>query len=154
MSRKRGKSSRHIAARLCLVLYGLAMFWLLFGQRIGLDNYGAYLKEQGLNWNLKPFTTIRLYLALLQGSDGGLVRHAWVNLVGNIVMFVPLGYLLPNIWKKLRKFYKTLVATLGIILVIEILQFITGLGSFDVDDFILNCLGVITGYCLWKIMNR
>ena len=154
MSRKRSKSSRHIAARLCLILYGLAMFWLLFGQRIGVDNYGAYLQQQGLNWNLKPFATIRLYLMLLQGSDGGLVRHAWVNLVGNIVMFVPLGYLLPNIWKKLRKFYRTLFATVGIILVIEILQFVTGLGSLDVDDLILNCLGVITGYCFWKIINR
>ena len=130
------------------------MFWLLFGQRMNADSYGAYLWENGLNFNLTPLATIRLYLTLLQSADGGLVRHAWINLAGNVVMFAPLGYLLPNIWKKLRKFYKTVLVAIGIVFLIEVLQFITGLGSFDVDDFILNCLGIIIGYSAWKIINR
>lgn len=154
MSRRKGNNGRHIFARICLILYGMAMFWLMFGQRVGLDSYGAYLQQQGLNWNLKPFTTIRLYLSLLQSADGGLVRHAWINLVGNIAMFIPLGYLLPNIWKKLRKFYITVLVAIGIVFVAEALQFITGLGSFDVDDFILNCLGITIGYWAWKLINR
>lgn len=154
MSRSKGKNGRHVFARICLVLYGIAMFWLMFGQRIGADSYGAYLQQQGLNWNLKPLTTIRLYMSLLQSSNGGLVRHAWINLVGNVVMFIPLGYLLPNIWKKLRKFYKAALLAIAIIFVAEVLQYVTGLGSFDIDDFILNCMGITMGYVGWKIINR
>jgi len=154
VSRKKGRNGRHIAARMCLILYGIAMFWLMFGQRIGTDSYGAYLQQQGLNWNLKPFTTIDLYLSLLQSADGGLVRHAWINLAGNVIMFIPLGYLLPNIWKKLRKFYKTILLAIGIVFIAEVLQLFTGLGSFDVDDFILNCFGITMGYWVWKIINR
>lgn len=154
MSKKKGKNQRHIIARIFLCLYGIAMFWLMFGQRIGSDSYGAYLQQQGLNWNLKPFTTIRLYVSLLNSADGGLARHAWINLAGNVVMFVPLGYLLPNIWKKLRKFYKTVLAAIGIVFAAEVLQYLTGLGSFDIDDFILNCFGIILGYAAWKLINR
>lgn len=154
MSRRKGRNGRQAFARFCLVLYGIAMFWLMFGQRVGVDNYGAYLKEQGLNLNLKPFTTIQLYLSLLQSPDGGLVRHAWINLVGNVIMFIPLGYLLPRIWKKLQKFYKTLLLAISIIFVAEAVQLLTGLGSFDVDDFILNCIGITVGYGLWKMIKR
>lgn len=154
MSRRKGKNGRHIIARMCLVLYGIAMFWLMFGQRVGLDSYGAYLQQQGLNWNLKPFETIKLYLSLLQSADGGLVRHAWINLVGNVVMFIPMGYLLPNIWKKLRKVYKTVLMSIAIVFVAEVLQYITGLGSFDIDDFILNCVGITLGYGMWRIINK
>jgi len=75
-------------------------------------------------------------------------------LVGNVIMFIPLGYLLPNIWKKLQKFYKTALVAIGIVSVAEILQYLTGLGSFDVDDFILNCFGITVGYIVWKIIHR
>lgn len=102
------------------------------------------------NINLQPLKTIRLYLELIRGSNGYLVRHAFVNLVGNVVMFIPVGYLLPRIWKRLRGFFKMLLITTGLVLLVEILQYYTGLGSCDIDDLILNIPGAMIGYILWK----
>ena len=143
------KNARSPAARALFLLYCAAMFWLLFGQRIGEPSYLAQIR---LNINLTPFRTIRQYWSLLQNQDFRI--HAFVNLVGNVVMFIPLGYLLPKIWKRFRNFIKLFFFVLISILIVEMLQYVTMLGSFDVDDVILNLIGVILGYLGWLIFGK
>ena len=125
--------------------YGLLMLWLLFGQRWG-QSAGAL--------NLEPFDTVRRYIWVLRHSgDADLLRHAVINLGGNVAMFVPLGFLVPCIWEKMSKFGWHFLAMVLTIVLIELLQFITNLGSCDVDDLILNLVGTAIGfgiYQLWK----
>ena len=125
--------------------YGLLMMWLLFGQRWG-QSAGAL--------NLEPFDTVRRYIWVLRhSSDADLLRHAVINLGGNVAMFVPLGFLAPCIWEKMGKFGWHFLAMALTIVLIELLQFITNLGSCDVDDLILNLVGTAIGfgiYQLWK----
>lgn len=136
-------------SRFLFLVYCVAMLWLLFGQRLGETSTLAQLH---LNMNLVPLRTIRQYLGLIQQEKYFL--HAFVNLVGNVVMFIPLGFLLPRIWRKLRGFFKTTLCVALLVTVVEILQYVTFLGSFDVDDFILNLSGAIVGYILWKIYSK
>ena len=123
--------------------YGLLMLWLLFGQRWG-QSAGAL--------NLEPFDTVRRYIwVLTHSSDADLLRHAVINLGGNVAMFVPLGFLLPTASVKKRTFFRTFFTALGLIAVVEALQLFTLLGSCDIDDLILNAIGVVLGYGLWKL---
>lgn len=134
---------------LLFAAYCLLMLWLLFGQRWGQNAGGL---------NLKPFDTLRRFLWVLQYSgDAEQLRHAVVNLGGNVIMFVPLGFFAPCIWEKMGKFGWHFLAMLLTIFAIELLQLATNLGSCDVDDLILNLVGTTIGfglYKLWKYVCR
>lgn len=133
------------------VLYCLLMLWLLFGQRWGTELYRQHLAE---NMNLIPFATLRRYWELLQGGDGSLVRHAFINLAGNVIMFVPLGFFLPKLFPGVRKFYENFLLCAGLIATVEAIQYLTLLGSCDVDDLILNLVGISLGHLLYRCTRR
>lgn len=71
------------------------------------------------------------------------------NFFGNIVLFVPVGVLLPLVTEK-RKWFWTVGAGFCFSLFIEIIQLITARGCFDSDDIILNTLGTAIGYGLYR----
>lgn len=73
-------------------------------------------------------------------------QHRWLNVMLNIAMFGPFGFLLPLLSKKCRKWYLTIPAGFGYSLVIELLQLIFARGVFDVDDLFCNTLGGAMGY--------
>lgn len=151
MAGRKTKEGRHILLRLSLVLYGVLMLWLLFGQRLGNESDLPYWEALLGNLNLHPTHTIQRYIHLLQGDYSGyLKQHAFINLFGNVVMFVPLGILLPGIWKGMRRFFPFLLSGTGIILGIELIQLFTLLGSCDVDDLLLNLVGITIGFVLRK----
>ena len=148
---QRKKEGRHVFLRLALLVYGVLMLWLLFGQRIGSENQLPYLQALEDNLNLHPGETILRYIHLLQGDYSGyLKQHAFINLFGNVIMFIPLGILLPGIWKPMRRFWPFLFSGIGIILSIELIQLFTLLGSCDVDDLLLNVVGICIGFLLRK----
>lgn len=134
------------------VVYCLLMVWLLFGQRLGQTSIGGYWQQVENHLVYMPFETIRRFLWVLRYSDQpGMVRHAVVNLVGNVIMFVPLGFLVPSIWEKPRGFGWHLLTMALIIVGIELVQLFTLLGSCDVDDLLLNLVGTTIGFLLWKM---
>lgn len=69
----------------------------------------------------------------------------------NILLFVPLGFLLPLIWKKYRSFSITVLHGMLLSLNIEILQLFNHRVS-DIDDLITNTVGTVFGFLLWKIL--
>lgn len=69
-------------------------------------------------------------------------------IIYNILMFVPLGALLPLILKRAEKLYFTGIASLAASLAIELYQLITRCGIFELDDIIDNTAGGIFGYFL------
>lgn len=84
-------------------------------------------------------------LAIAQGTyTAG--NWVWAMMLGNVLMLVPFGFLAPLLWEKLRRM-RVLPAGLGFILGIELLQPLTG-RSFDIDDILLNFLGVLAGALL------
>lgn len=83
-----------------------------------------------------------------------LLRIALRNLLGNIVLFIPLGYFLPAISASLRKFYLTFLSVTIIITTVELAQLVFMVGTCDIDDLILNLLGASMGYGLYRLTNR
>ncbi len=148
MRKQDERSAGQVIMRLLFLGYCALMLWLLFGQRM---ETGAAEK----NWNFTPFATLTLYFKLLNNTaSSNLQRHAVINLAGNVVMFIPLGYFLCAIWKKLRPFFACLLGSFLIIISIEATQYLTGLGSCDVDDLILNLPGAMMGWSVCRLCTR
>ncbi len=95
------------------------------------------------NYNLIPLRTIRMQLHYVQAD------WARLNLLGNVLAFLPFGFLLPLAYGEKMASLRMVCCT-GLISVtaIELFQLITKLGSFDVDDILLNMLGILGGYGL------
>lgn len=104
----------------------------------------------GRNTNLTPFKTIGEYIRFL--ISGSINKSIIVeNLLGNIILFAPMGILIPCIFQSLRKFKKFLFVMIIILVSVEIGQFITRSGRCDIDDVILNLIGAILFYGLWNL---
>ncbi len=85
---------------------------------------------------------------------GGSFSRGFNNIVGNIFVFVPFGYFLPLLYVKCRKWKTVVFAGFFVSLVFEVCQYFLYLGSADVDDVILNLLGVALGFLFFKFMKK
>ena len=72
-----------------------------------------------------------------------------INIFGNILMFVPFGFL-GIIFPKLNNFWILILDFLFAIILIESLQYFTRLGVFDIDDVLLNTVGVAIGFWIYR----
>lgn len=91
-----------------------------------------------LQWaNLVPFDTISVSI----GRQLSLSQ--FMNLYGNIAIFIPTGIIISLLVKK--KWSLSFIISFGISLILECMQLFLSMGSFDVDDLILNTSGGIIG---------
>lgn len=139
---------RNMFVRIMFVVYAIAMAYFLFF-RHGFNVGGTYWEHISMNINIVPLYTIKqnLYLILKQ-SNPYLVPHAIINLLGNIIGFIPFGILLPLLLKRDRTFKRFFFYAISGIVLIELIQLFTLRGSFDIDDLILNMLGSLIGYMI------
>ncbi len=95
-------------------------------------------------YNLVPLKTI-LYMFLHYADNGGSVFL--INIVGNVAVFIPFGLASPTLWPKLfSSFQRTLLIFFILIFIVEVLQYVLQVGVFDVDDLLLNSMGIAIGY--------
>ena len=124
--------------------YCFMLTWLLFEPQMfsgwSFDPRVAFAQS-----NFVPFSQISEYI--LYGRERFNLDIVIVNLVGNVLMFVPLGILLPLAIKKLDSL--KMIALVGLLLpiTVEIIQLLIG-RSADIDDVILNFTGVMLGYLI------
>jgi len=76
-----------------------------------------------------------------------------INVFGNILMFVPFGFL-GIVFPKLNNFRLLIFDFLFAIILVESLQYFTRLGVFDIDDVILNTVGVAIGFWMYRWLNK
>jgi glycopeptide antibiotics resistance protein len=74
--------------------------------------------------------------------------------VGNVMLFVPFGLLLPVLFNNVNTFQKLILITLLISFGLELIQLFTVLGTFDVDDIILNVLGGSIGFGMYILAKE
>ena len=75
------------------------------------------------------------------------------NSVLNVLLFVPLGFLLPLLWEKFRTWKQTVLFGFGLSLAIELLQIFT-MRATDVNDLITNVCGTVLGYGMAEFLFR
>ena len=91
--------------------------------------------------NLVPFIHL---------SDYDSVRDLIWNVAGNMALFIPIGILLPVVYRELDRFWKTIAAGAALSLCVEILQLPFASRASDIDDLILNTLGVAAGFGIYR----
>ena len=122
-----------------------------------------------------PYTIFLLYLMFLgfgrEQHEANIVRllpfvstilfvqntTSWesiiINLLGNIIMFIPFGFL-GWLNAKYFSFKKLIMDFLSALIIVEALQYLTRLGVFDIDDLALNSLGVWIGFQMRKFIDN
>ena len=114
--------------------------WIVTG---GLQRLNFLMSD---TTNFQLFATVNRYLGILDRPSGfGLFLY---NIVGNMMILIPLGYLFPMVNKRVKKWWVFMVVALVFILLIEMMQFFSMSGTLDIDDVMLNMMGAMIGYLL------
>ncbi len=129
------------------IIFALYIFFLLYFL-IFSEIYGRSGVMQDYHYNITPFQEIERFWKYREHL--GLMSY--INLFGNVLIFVPFGFMEPLTSKK-RSFWATLIDGCLVSLSVEIFQFITKVGRFDVDDLMLNTTGVALGYVCFLVWN-
>lgn len=112
------------------------------------------VKSDHIKINLLPFETIKMYLNI---NDFQSMIASIINLLGNLIVFMPIGAfvtLFIGVDNRFNKLSLIFVAGLLFSFAVESIQLILSVGVFDVDDLILNTIGAILGWYLFKIFIR
>lgn len=98
--------------------------------------------------NFTPFKTIKMYIRYYDLPG----LRSFSNLFGNILIFIPIGMLMPVAHKASRNVVIMLLNAFLFVLGIEVFQLFSAFGAFDVDDIILNCFGVLIGRAVYQFL--
>lgn len=130
----------HVKMITLILLIGYTMlltYWMIWG--FGRTTQSVF------SYNLVPFSTMASYFPIRSLAS-------LINIVGNIAVFVPFGVLIPVVLR--IRYVKMLGFFLVGLFVLEMAQLISRRGSLDVDDFILNSVGVTIGYGLLGVIMK
>lgn len=144
--RKKISRAKEFAGFLCiacvLIILSATVFDAVFAN---LQCFGTVLSNQH-TLILRPFHTFSESWAMGE-------RKKITQILANFLMFVPLGFIFPAAFQKGRSFLKSTVCIAVFSFSIEFVQYFIG-RSADIDDFLLNTLGGITGYLLFTAFHR
>ena len=145
-----------VTAFVAFFIYLLFLLWILFFQ-VGATDRGAHFNERKIH--LFPlqntYKNVRKIIANDFGAEdpSGFTLLTAINIFGNIILFIPLGFLLPLI-KKRTDTKKILFISASISCMAELIQYCLMIGVFDIDDIILNIGGGVCGIALQKIFFK
>ncbi|MFQ9515733.1 MAG: VanZ family protein [Eubacterium sp.] len=142
------KTNRRVRfwGRVLFIVYMiLALYFMFFSETLDRT-----MVNDEYRYNLTLFKEITRFWEMRHTYGWGVTI---VNLLGNIVCFMPFGFLLPTVSRK-KVFKNVISVTLFAMLfsvLIETAQLVTKVGAFDVDDIFLNTIGGLSGYILMKL---
>ena len=131
---------------LFIAYMALLVYFMFFA-----ESFGRNPEQRDYAYNLELFKEIKRFYKYRKqlGMEAFLL-----NIVGNVVGFMPCGFFLPIISRRSKKWYNTILFGFCLSLCIEATQLIFKVGSFDVDDLFLNTLGGALGFLShWTIQR-
>ena len=146
--------TRKILRTLAWILFGIYLlslcYFLFFSELMGRTYMG-----RTYHYNLVPLKEIKRFVQYRESLG---FMAVFLNLAGNIIVFVPYGMFLPLLAHRCRSFFHVVLLSFDFSLLVELIQLISKVGSFDVDDLILNTIGGAVGYwcylLIYAIHNR
>ena len=132
---------------------GLLLPQFFCSSRIVFSNnpkFGA-IQTYGTGVNLELFRVLKETYNAIRYL--GFWQPFYINFLGNIILFMPIGFLLPLLFKRMEIFPFTVIVGFCISLFIEIMQLPQNRSS-DVDDLWLNTLGAFLGYLVYLVFRR
>ncbi|MGN7388659.1 VanZ family protein [Sporosarcina sp. SAFN-015] len=161
--RKRPVNKLHevLLALFILYLVGLASQTIIPKWTMGIDVstgkffFDVYIFDRLSSVNMMPFRTIMSYFQANEYVSGW-SSVSLVNLLGNMFVFSPIGFFIPLLWRRMDSFKAIFFIGFGVTCFIEGTQYFIG-RSTDIDDIILNTIGVLIGYWVyltWKVLTK
>lgn len=133
---------------LAFLIYVLLLIYFLFFA----EEYGRGVDAERIyHYNLIPFAEISRFWKYRDVVGD---TAFYTNVFGNVLGFLPFGFILPVIQPKMNHFFLIVLSGFLLSLGVEVIQLFTRVGSFDVDDLILNTIGALLGYLLFAICNQ
>jgi len=87
-----------------------------------------------------------------------MIRFWIINIGGNLLLLVPLATLVPLLFEKYRSIKDTVLLCFSVSIIIEFLQYVSmyfgNARSVDIDDVILNTLGALIGFTVFRLLNK
>ena len=142
MSTKQNRRIRFFGKILFVLYIVFIIYFLIFS-----DWYGRTGEMQEYHYNLVLFKEIKRFWNY---RDQVGLFAMFTNLFGNVIIFMPFGFFMPMASRR-RSFFSTVFYSFGLSLCVETFQLITKVGSFDVDDLLLNTIGGLAGYVIFVI---
>ncbi len=131
-------------------VYCLALVYILFCRSIRFHvSYINYLKT---SYNLIPFKSITEYFSRFANHNITFTTFI-ANMLGNLLLFFPMGVLLPCFLPKVRG-GRFIALGVGMIVSAELIQYFSTLGALDIDDVILNSVGLVLGYFTFILLSK
>lgn len=124
---------------------------LTFYKWSSLDSYLAVIKGYG--------TFGKVSFAHLSLFNSNHVALSWYQMIGNLVLLMPLGFIAPFIFPKWREFFRVIPKIFLTTLMIEMIQGISTFlylsnRIFDINDLAVNTTGGVIGYFLYLVTTR
>ena len=145
MTKDTNKAKFHLLHCFFWIYFIVLIYFLLLSERTEYTYY---------RYNLVLFQEINRFL---NGSKYFNTKEIMLNLLGNVIGFVPLGFILPIIRRKKAFSFVCVIFVFLFSLTIEMIQLVFRIGVFDVDDLLLNTLGGFIGYViylLWQCISN
>lgn len=139
------KTDSILKRRLWLVMLA-AYFFVLLYFTVFAESMGRSAGSSEPGYNLVLFTEISRFWTYRKQLG---MWACFLNIFGNILAFMPWGYMFPEVSRSRRGFVEAMTAGFMLSFIIECTQFVFAVGSFDVDDLLLNTTGASLGYMLW-----
>lgn len=142
--------SRRIVCIVLFVIYLCVLLYFLFFS----EKMGRTLTSTEYRYNLQPFKEIRRFISHANTLGA---KAIWLNIVGNIVAFIPFGLFIGPISGRRVNIWQAGVLAFDLSMIAEIFQLVFKVGSFDVDDLLLNTFGGIVGsviYYFYCVVER
>ena len=145
------KETKSLIRRCGLVLFVLYLVLLLYFLFFS-EEYGRIAQaEREYRYNLVPFVEIRRFWIYREQLGAFAV---FSNIFGNVIGFLPFGFILPIIFRRMNSGFLICISGFTFSLTVEVIQLVTKVGCFDVDDLILNTAGAVLGYICYVICNH
>lgn len=144
------KRNTNNSVRIMTIMYVVFLVYMLIGRNVSVWSNALMSEVMPYRINIVPFRTIREYIEMLFVSDIN-KDIPLMNLLGNLFMFFPMGFLLP-LYKKNKNCKNFILSMMSILIFKEFLQFVCGKAVFDIDDIILNMIGAIIAFFIWNVV--
>lgn len=144
MGLRKTKVLRAFGKVLFILYIGFLIYFLFLAEW-----YGRSGVTEEYRYNLELFREIKRFIIYREQLG---MYAVFANLAGNVLIFIPYGFFI-SMASRSRGFFKTLFCSMGLSLCVETVQLFTRVGSFDVDDILLNTIGGVLGYIIFSICN-
>lgn len=140
------KYKREWSLAIFALYIGVLCYFLFFSEMFGRTEM-----QREYHYNLVLFREIKRFWIYRRQLG---IMACVINIIGNVAAFLPYGFFLPILSEKFHHTFKVFLLSFSLSLTVELMQLIFKVGCFDVDDLLLNTIGGVIGYGIYKLSRR